>query len=318
MNTETHSVSVSGAKGESIGRIAMRKALWISMFFLAGTLGTRHYWSSTVAQAQVGEDCNLKNGNVNGDGNLDLSDAVYILTFLFSGGGTPVPEVVAKTECLTTARDQLDVCSSELASTKAALAASEAELAACRLALAECLAKPSLTATGQTSCFGDQGVTVIDCTSADFPGQDGFYRMGCPVEGRFVDNGDGTVADNCTGLTWLKDTADVSGDGAIDQQDRVNWQAALKYCDELDYAGHTDWRLPNAGELQSIVDYGRFLPAIDPLFGSVASTWYWTSTTFIGGPAAYAWVVRSDVGGVEIVNNGKSDLFYLRAVRGGH
>lgn len=33
---------------------------------------------------------NIKNGDVNGDGSIDLSDAVYILLYLFEGGPKPV------------------------------------------------------------------------------------------------------------------------------------------------------------------------------------------------------------------------------------
>ena len=64
----------------------------------------------------------------------------------------------------------------------------------------------------------------------------------------------------------------------------------------MDYAGHSDWRLPTAKELQSLVDYSRSpdhtdSPAIDPLFECMPITneaglkdyaQYWTSTTHIG------------------------------------
>jgi hypothetical protein len=69
------------------------------------------------------------------------------------------------------------------------------------------------------------------------------------------------------------------------------------------FAGHADWRLPNAKELQSIVDYARSpdttqSAAIDPLFecsqitnevGKTDYPFYWSSTThagFLGGAAA--------------------------------
>jgi hypothetical protein len=104
----------------------------------------------------------------------------------------------------------------------------------------------------------------------------------------FVDNHDGTVTDRATGLTWQQ--AD-SGRG-------MDWQHALAYAENLSLAGHDDWRLPNAKELQSIVDYTRSpdttdSPAIDPVFATTAITneakqkdwpFFWTSTTHLDGP----------------------------------
>src|SRR5262249_38739794 len=114
----------------------------------------------------------------------------------------------------------------------------------------------------------------------------GFYVAGCPSEGRFTDDGDGTVMDTCTGLMWQKETADVDGDGQISHGDVISWCDALAYCKDLNFAGHDDWRLPNVRELQSIVDYGSIIPAIDPVFsandpviGSLQSYPYWTSTS---------------------------------------
>jgi hypothetical protein len=84
----------------------------------------------------------------------------------------------------------------------------------------------------------------------------------------------------------------------------MNWQDALAWAQSRNAAnhlGHSDWRLPNAKELQSIVDYGRSpdttaSAAINPLFTSTGITneagkadypYYWTSTTHEsqdGGP----------------------------------
>ncbi|MGB0744153.1 MAG: DUF1566 domain-containing protein [Opitutales bacterium] len=84
-----------------------------------------------------------------------------------------------------------------------------------------------------------------------------------------------------------------SGSGMI-------WIDALKYAEELELGGRTDWRLPNAKELQSIVDYSRSpdatnSAAIDPIFQTSTITnedgkkdypYFWTSTTHLDGPNA--------------------------------
>ena len=58
----------------------------------------------------------------------------------------------------------------------------------------------------------------------------------------------------------------------------MNWESALAWVqtkNAASYLGHSDWRLPNAKELQSIVDYTRSpdttgSAAIDPLFNATA------------------------------------------------
>jgi hypothetical protein len=113
------------------------------------------------------------------------------------------------------------------------------------------------------------------------------YVRGNPDYGknRFRDNGDGTVSDEATGLVWMQ--AD-SGKG-------MDWPTALEYAEDMDFAGHSDWRLPNAKELQSIVDYDRSpdttgSAAIDPVFNATQITneggekdfaHYWASTSHL-------------------------------------
>jgi hypothetical protein len=165
--------------------------------------------------------------------------------------------------------------------------------------------------TGQTTCY-DQAGNVVDCTNNASPGQDGSYSTGCPAAGRFVDNQDGTVTDNCTGLTWQKDTG---GDGSP-----LVWRDALAYCDHLDLAGHDDWRLPNVRELLSIIHYGKLPPAIDPVFGvSTAidpvfgeSPVYWSSTSIELNPVG-AYVVSFAAG--VVIGGAKDDGRLVRAVR---
>ena len=74
----------------------------------------------------------------------------------------------------------------------------------------------------------------------------------------------------------------------------------LAYAENSTYAGYSDWRLPNAKELQYLVDYTRSpdttrSPAIDPIFqtssirneaGQKDYPFFWTSTTHLDGPVA--------------------------------
>jgi len=124
------------------------------------------------------------------------------------------------------------------------------------------------------------------------------------VWGGLIDNGDGTVTDTDTGLMWQKDTA----------LGTYTWEQALSYCESSTLAGYNDWRLPNRNELQSIVDYSRYNPSIDPIFSNTVSSSYWSSTTNAGYPGL-AWFVffgYGDVNGYE-----KSGYYYVRAVRAG-
>ncbi len=111
----------------------------------------------------------------------------------------------------------------------------------------------------------------------------------------FVDQGDGTIADEATGLTWMQQ--DSGEDGGLD------WEQALLWCEQAELAGG-GWRLPNAKELQSLVDYTGSpdttgSAAIDPLFDTSSFTdglgqadypYFWSSTTHLDGanPGDYA------------------------------
>lgn len=90
-------------------------------------------------------------------------------------------------------------------------------------------------------------------------------------DNEFTNNGDDTVTDKASGLMWQQ----------ADDGNSRNWQDSLAYCESLELAGHNDWRLPDIKELQSIVDYTRHDPAIDPtVFTQTDSEgWFWSSTT---------------------------------------
>ena len=61
-------------------------------------------------------------------------------------------------------------------------------------------ASVDLAKTGQSTCYNQTGV-VIDCSGT---GQDGEYQKGVAwPDPRFTNNGDCTITDKLTGLTWL-------------------------------------------------------------------------------------------------------------------
>jgi hypothetical protein len=86
----------------------------------------------------------------------------------------------------------------------------------------------------------DERIDFIHCGSDAWPGQDAFSAAGCRSHRRFVDNGDGTVTDDCTGLMWLQATADTGGDGEVTTEDTRTWQEALQYCEDFEFAGYRD------------------------------------------------------------------------------
>ena len=121
----------------------------------------------------------------------------------------------------------------------------------------------------------------------------------------FRDNGDGTVTDITTGLTWQQGEVQF-----------MTWENALMYCEDLDLGGYKDWRLPNIRELSSLVNDLIRNPSIETAYfpGCRPST-YWSSTTYSRFPD-FAWYVQFVDGGVQSGGH-KTRQYSVRAVRGG-
>lgn len=167
---------------------------------------------------------------------------------------------------------------------------------------------------------------------------DGTLRAGAAL--RFVDNGDGTISDGNTGLMWEKK---CGGGGGLHDYRRVyrwadrsadetiwGWIAAINAERTTGFAGYDDWRIPNVKELQSIIDYERFGPAVTPTFhdeqcrgcmnlgapecSCAAPSFHWTATTFADF-VAHAYSVGFGSGLID--DAVKSRRLFIRAVRGG-
>jgi hypothetical protein len=126
---------------------------------------------------------------------------------------------------------------------------------------------------------------------------------------RFVDNLNGTVTDNLTGLIWLKNAGCFSPAAWAAAIAEVN-QLASGACGLSDGSTAGQWRMPNLGELESILDVSTTNPAVtsgNP-FTNLSNGLYWSSTTYFGGEEGSpdAWVIRMADGGY--VNDGINNI----------
>jgi Cobalamin biosynthesis protein CobT (nicotinate-mononucleotide:5, 6-dimethylbenzimidazole phosphoribosyltransferase) len=115
-------------------------------------------------------------------------------------------------------------------------------------------------------------------------------------------NGDGIVFDSSTNLMWQGNS--VSG---------KTWKDALAYCENLNYAGYRDWRLPNKNELVTLLDYSRTEAPISQFPGMTSET-FWTSTfiNYYGGTDGIFYV-NFEEGSIQY--DGAASLKSVRCVR---
>ena len=113
-------------------------------------------------------------------------------------------------------------------------------------------------------------------TSSSLPSRCVRGEFKLPEVSEFVEStpdavsGEVVVTDTTTGLVWQKN-----------YESGKTWQEALQYCAELNYAGSTDWRLPNKNELSTIINSGKSYPKTDfPEMPDTLNLYFWTSTSF--------------------------------------
>ena len=124
-------------------------------------------------------------------------------------------------------------------------------------------AKSGLVKTGITESYVDY--------------DDGYYERGQSISFE-RDNVLDVVTDSLYGFMWQD--SDNIGDLTY------TWSEAVAYCDGLNYAGYSDWRLPTIKEIETAIDYSQH--SLNSVFEN--KSWTWTSSESIDDTA---WVYTS-------------------------
>jgi hypothetical protein len=192
------------------------------------------------------------------------------------------------------------------------------------------------TGTTAAQCYAAGSHTLVSCTSAAAIAlndkQDGMLgrdvtepansdgKLGFSYSPVGAYSKEECVRDNITGLTWegkpttglraAGNTYNNLGDNnANDASTYVATVNAIKLC------GYSDWRLPTADELQTLVDYSVAYPgpSIDSTWFPNTQQWvYWTATPY-AGEASSAWDLYFDNGGMGTGNH--YNYIHVRLVR---
>ena len=128
---------------------------------------------------------------------------------------------------------------------------------------------------------------------------------------------DNIVIDNKTGLIWKQCSEGLSGsDCSSSSLIAYTWQDALDLASLTDFAGFTDWRVPNIEELRSITAINCFSPTINSnIFPNTQATGFWSSSPFLNNQSE-AWYINFKFGNNAIST--RLSTYNLRLVRSGN
>ena len=179
---------------------------------------------------------------------------------------------------------------------------------------------PTLVCTGQNKCFNNSDV-MSKCPASpnsSFFGQDAQYaKKGYCLLKSYSTTSD-LVTDNIFGLIWQRNLPSTYTGCIGSSGSACTYQQAIDYCDNLNYAGFSDWRLPAPEEFATIINFGKNAPAIDTDIFPVPGTtqkifWTYTASSYSNGKS---WSVDFTKGETR-EENASSNYFYARCVRGG-
>jgi hypothetical protein len=127
-----------------------------------------------------------------------------------------------------------------------------------------------------------------------------------------IEMSDGTIQhDAANQTTWLD--PDTGLEWQCESPGRMNWHDAHSYAQSLIINGKRDWRLPAAGELETLLDRTIYRPVMREEIPFRDNLSYWSSTTF-GPDRSNAWIVMFD--GAYVLSYYKTNAYHVRCVRG--
>lgn len=135
----------------------------------------------------------------------------------------------------------------------------------------------------------------------------------------FIDYGDGTVTDTATGLMWMRCSLGRTWTGSICNGNSLQYgnSTSVDLPGNVNFAGYSDWRMPNIRELQSIVVRSTSAPAINSeAFPNTYNIYYLSDTVYTRNGGNSFWLVDFGDGSV----SGYSPSYFndVRLVRAGN
>jgi hypothetical protein len=139
------------------------------------------------------------------------------------------------------------------------------------------------------------------------------FAMPTTPTGDFIDNQDGTVTHKTTGLAWMRCALGQKWTGSSCSGTASTYTYDQAVALKRSFAGHSDWRVPNIAELQTIVERGNYNPANNTeMFPNTPSNSFWSSSPRVGY-TDFTWLVDFYYGVVSV--NDRYYSFPVRLVR---
>ena len=154
--------------------------------------------------------------------------------------------------------------------------------------------------SGGSSFIGSKdGYAKYRCVRGDIQPEAEFHSA-------VMGNGDEIVADSTNHLLWQASVTAANSE--------KTWKQALAYCENLTYAGFSDWRVPNKNELFTLLNNGETTPAsYFPNAYSVLNETFWSSSSVQAGNQAF--VVDFNNADISFSTKSNSDKHNILCVR---